>query len=95
MGSFTIGDDIMGMTIVNARIDSETKKEAVKLLKSLGLTTSQAIALFFRQIIYTRGIPFELRVPNKTTVETFEKTDSGENLHRVSDIDELAKELKS
>ena len=85
----------MSTTTINARIDPETKTEAVDILHSLGMTTTQAISLFFRQIIYTIGIPFELKVPNKTTVETFNKTDAGEDLHRVSSIDKLAEELKS
>jgi len=82
-------------TTINARIDPATKDQVVEILHSLGLTTTQAISLFFKQIIYTRGIPFELRVPNETTIETFKKTDAGKELHRVSGIDELAKELKS
>ncbi|MBW1976251.1 MAG: type II toxin-antitoxin system RelB/DinJ family antitoxin [Deltaproteobacteria bacterium] len=79
---------------INARVDPKTKAQAVDILKSLGLSTSQAISLFFKQVIYTNGIPFELRVPNKTTVETFRNTDSGRDLHRVTSVDELAKELK-
>ncbi len=80
---------------INARIDPETKNQAVKILHSLGLTTTQAIYVFFKQIIYTGGIPFELKVPNETTVDTFKKTDAGRELHRVSGIKELARELKS
>ena len=81
--------------VINTRIDAMTKAQAEDILHSLGLNTTKAIALFFRQIIYTRGIPFELRVPNKTTVETFNKTDSGKDLYKVSSVDELAQELKS
>lgn len=80
---------------INARIDPETKTQAVKILHSLGMTTTQAIYVFFRQIIYTGGIPFELKVPNETTIETFKKTDAGSELHRVSGVKELARELKS
>lgn len=84
-----------GTTQINTRMDNATKKEAVKILHSLGLSTSQAITLFFRQIIYTRGIPFELKIPNDTTVATFRKTDANKELHRVSGINDLSKELKS
>jgi len=85
----------MSTATINAKIDSDTKEEAKRVLRSLGLTMSEAITLYFRQIVYTRSIPFELRLPNKTTVETFNKTDAGEDLHRVSGTDELARELKS
>ncbi|RKY07767.1 MAG: type II toxin-antitoxin system antitoxin, RelB/DinJ family [Planctomycetota bacterium] len=80
---------------INARIDPATKAQALNILHSLGLNTTQAISLFFKQIIYTNGIPFELKLPNETTVETFRKTDSAQDLHRVSSVTELAKELKS
>lgn len=85
----------MGTTTINAKIDSDTKKAAQSVLQSLGLNMSEAITLFFKQIVYTRSIPFELRLPNKTTAETFNKTDAGKDLHRVSSVSELAKELKS
>jgi DNA-damage-inducible protein J len=85
----------MGMATINARIDPATKAEAVDILHSLGLNTTQAISLFFKQVIYTKGIPFEIKLPNETTVETFRKTDASEDLHRVSSVGELAEELKS
>ena len=85
----------MSTATINAKIDSETKEAAKGVLSSLGLNMSEAITLFFKQIVYTRSIPFELRLPNKTTAETFNKTNAGKDLHRVSSISELAEELKS
>ena len=85
----------MSTTTINAKIDSDTKDAAKGVLRSLGLNMSEAITLFFKQIVYTQSIPFDIRLPNKTTAETFNKTDAGEDLHRVSNINELAKELKS
>lgn len=84
----------MSTVSISAKIDSNTKDAAKSILSSLGLNMSEAITLFFKQIIYTQSIPFELRLPNKTTVETFNKTNAGRDLHRVSSINALAKELK-
>jgi len=86
-------DEIMGMATINARVDSATKERAVDILHSLGLNTTQAISLFLKQVIYTKGIPFEVKLPNETTAETFRKTDSGEDLHKVSSVADLAEEL--
>jgi len=80
---------------INTRIDSETKEKAVNILHSLGLTTTQAISLFLKQVIYTKSIPFEIKIPNEETIETFKKTDAGKELHRVSNVEQLAKELTS
>lgn len=85
----------MATAIVNARIDSKTKNDAKSILKSLGLNMSEAINLFFKQIVYTESIPFELRLPNKTTIETFNNTNANKDLHRVSNIKELSKELNA
>jgi DNA-damage-inducible protein J len=80
---------------INARIDPAIKKQVTEILNSLGITTSQAISLFFKQIIYKRGIPFEIRIPSPQSMETIAKVEAEEGLHEVSDADELLKELKS
>lgn len=46
---------------VYARIEPETKREAEKILESLGLTSSVAINMFYKQIILNQGIPFDLK----------------------------------
>lgn len=80
---------------IHVKIDPTTKTKAVKILELLGMTPSQVISALFQQIIYTGSIPFEIKLPNRTTIETFRKTDAGEDLHRVLSINELAKELKA
>ena len=51
-------------TTVRARIDEDLKAEAEDILKQLGLTTSQAINLYFSQIVLNRGMPFDVRLPD-------------------------------
>jgi DNA-damage-inducible protein J len=48
-----------------ALIEPEVKKEAEKILKSLGLSVSTSFELFYRQVIAQHGLPFELHVPNE------------------------------
>ncbi|NCB20889.1 MAG: type II toxin-antitoxin system RelB/DinJ family antitoxin [Clostridia bacterium] len=57
---------------IQIRIDAETKKEAKKILDSLGIDMSSAIKLFFRQIINARNLPFELRGENGLTLQNAE-----------------------
>lgn len=45
-----------------ARIDPETKEQAERILDALGITSSMAINMFYRQIILQKGIPFEARL---------------------------------
>ena len=49
--------------VVTARVEPEVKKEAEKVLSQVGLTMSQAMNLYLRQIAYQRRIPFELVAP--------------------------------
>ncbi len=51
-------------TTVRARIDEALKTEAEDVLRQLGLTTSQAINLYFSQIVLRRGMPFDVRLPD-------------------------------
>lgn len=56
-------------TYVRARIDSETKQKAVTSLDAMGLTVSDAIRILLKRIADEGKFPFELRVPNKVTLE--------------------------
>ena len=48
---------------VNVRMVPEVKNEAEAILKEIGLATSAAIELFYRQIILKRGLPFSVVLP--------------------------------
>jgi DNA-damage-inducible protein J len=50
-------------TTVRARIDEELKEEAEVILRQLGLTTSQAINIYFSQIALRKGLPFDVVIP--------------------------------
>ena len=45
------------------RIEEETKKQVVELLEGLGLTLSDAVNIFLKQIILRGGIPFDVKYP--------------------------------
>jgi DNA-damage-inducible protein J len=54
------------------RIDHKTKVEAKAILDQLGLDMSSAVKMFFKQIINTKNIPFELRDENGLTLKKAE-----------------------
>jgi len=49
-------------TYVRARIDEQLKSDAEHILDRLGMTTTEAIRLFFNQVRLRKGIPFTLRL---------------------------------
>jgi len=52
----------MSETIIRARVDELEKLECESIFKSLGLTTSEAVRLFIRQVNIVKGLPFELKL---------------------------------
>ena len=65
---------------VRASIEPDLKEEAERVFRGLGLSTTQAIALFYRQVKLRNRLPFDAAIPNETTRKTFEDTDAGRNL---------------
>ncbi len=81
--------------ILRVRISPELKDSVKKILEKLGLSPSEAINIYFRQIEMEQGIPFEVKIPNKETIETFEKTDAGEDLHYAENTEDLFNQLEN
>ena len=50
----------MKSEVVHARVQSDIKNESVKILNSIGISMSQAVDLFLRQVVLKKGIPFKL-----------------------------------
>ena len=46
-----------------ARIEPEVKDQAESILEALGIPVSNAINMFYKQIILQRGIPFDIKLP--------------------------------
>ncbi|MCF8240130.1 MAG: type II toxin-antitoxin system RelB/DinJ family antitoxin [Melioribacteraceae bacterium] len=78
---------------IQTRIDPKVKSSAQRVLNKLNISMSEAISIFLTQVSLNKGIPFEIKVPNKTTEETLRKSEKGEGLHEVSDVKQLFKEL--
>jgi DNA-damage-inducible protein J len=47
---------------VYARIEPEVKEQAESILSALGIPASNAINMFYKQIILQNGLPFEVKL---------------------------------
>lgn len=84
----------MGKTsTIRARIEPELKEKAEHIFHQLGLTVTQAITLFYRQVELRKGLPFDVSLPNDVTRRTFEDTDSGRNLTICDSVDDMFEKL--
>ena len=63
---------------INARVDKRTKSQAQKVLSQVGMSTTEAINLFLKQIVLHKGLPFDVRVPKQKILEDMAALDAGE-----------------
>lgn len=49
--------------VLNIRIEPNLKKQAEETLNYLGITMSEAVTIFFKQVVINDGIPFEIKKP--------------------------------
>ncbi|MCD8157668.1 MAG: type II toxin-antitoxin system RelB/DinJ family antitoxin [Clostridiales bacterium] len=90
---------------VFARVEPEIKEQAESVLNQLGVSMSNAAGMFLRQVILQRGIPFEMKLSDRTPlaienltkeqfdVEISKGMDDIEN-GRVYSIDEVENEMQ-
>jgi len=79
--------------VISTRIDPELKRNAEQIFRELGLTTSQAIALFYKQVDLQRGLPFSVKVPNEVTKKALEDARTRRNLESFDDMESLFEDL--
>jgi len=80
--------------MIRARTDSFLKEEVEQIFKELGLTTTEAINLFFNQIRIRKGLPFEVVIPNNTTLKTFKDTDNSKNIIKCKNTKDMFSKLE-
>jgi DNA-damage-inducible protein J len=78
---------------VRARIDETLKTEAAIVLAELGLTVSDVVRIVLTKVAKDKALPFEMRVPNKLTVQTLEKSERGVDVHQAKSADDLFDQL--
>ena len=74
------------------RIRPDIKNEAEGIIHALGLSVSGAFELFYRQIVFHRGLPFDVRIPNETTCKAIEDARKGRG-EKFANSDALFKDL--
>lgn len=93
-------DVIMPKTAnINARVEKNLKTKAEKVLRHVGVKTSDAITMFLRQVVLQRGLPFDVRVPNAETrkaIAELENPAKRKSYATTKDLfdDALGKDLK-
>jgi len=78
---------------VQARIEPDLKRAAEVVFSQLGITSGEAIRMFYAQVKMRGGIPFDIAIPNQETLEAIEESTNLENLSKYPSFGDLRKEL--
>ena len=57
----------MKSEFIRARIEPKLKRDAEAVLGKLGISMSDAVTVFCRQVVLQKGLPFAVRIPNAET----------------------------
>jgi len=79
-------------TQTTIRVEKDTFLEAKEILKELGLNYSQAVNIFNAMIAQYKGLPFEVKLPNKETMEALEELKNRQG-KTFKNVDELFEDL--
>lgn len=59
-----------------ARIEPDVKEQAESILSTLGIPVSNAINIYYKQIILNRGLPFDVKIPTARPLNVFEMSET-------------------
>lgn len=79
--------------MIRARVEPRVKRDAEEVFSALGLSATEAITLFYKQVALCQGLPFEVRVPNAQTRKAIRQAQAGKGLSRHHSVDDLMAEF--
>jgi len=79
--------------MIHARIDPKLKASVERVFSTLGISTTEAIRLFLKQVELHKGLPFPLEIPNAQTVAAMKEANDPAALNRYRSFRELREKL--
>ena len=74
---------------IRARVEPGLKHEAEAVFSMLGLTATEAIRLFYKQVTLQNGLPFAVKIPNAESREALRQAEERENLTEYGSLEDL------
>ena len=69
--------------MIRARVEPELKCQAEEVFAGLGLSPTEAITLFYRQVTLHHGLPFAVKAPNAETLAALRPGSRRKGTHRI------------
>ena len=79
--------------MIHARIDPKLKESAERVFSEIGITTTEAIRLFLKQVELYNGLPFPVSIPNAETTAAMTEANNPSGLKRYRSFRELRDKL--
>ena len=79
---------------IQTRIDPKLKAETEAIFSEIGLSTGEAIRLFYKQVVLNSGLPFPVRVPNSESKVALEEARQSEKLKTFDSLEDFKKSLE-
>lgn len=82
----------MSSAMVHVRVDEKVKEKAAASLARMGMSVSDAVRMMLMRVAAEEALPFEVRVPNATTIKAMRSADRKEG-KRYGSAEELFEDL--
>ena len=79
--------------MIHARIDPRLKKSAEGIFSEIGISTTEAIRLFLKQVEMHKGLPFPVSIPNEETIAAMAEANNPASLKRYRSFRELRERI--
>lgn len=77
---------------INTRIEPRLKTQAEAILHKVGLTSAEAVRLFYKQVCLHNGLPFDVKIPNKETIKAMHDADNRKT-HKARNAGDIFEDL--
>ena len=67
----------MKTDVLHTRISPTLKTQAETVFDQIGISSSDAIRIFLKQVVLRNGLPFDVAIPNKETADALRKSERG------------------
>ncbi len=79
--------------MIRARVEPDLKHEAEEVFAALGLSATEAITLFYKQVSLHHGLPFEVKIPNAETLEAMRQASNKDGLTKYGNVKDLMADI--
>ncbi len=66
--------------MIHARVDPELHESTAEIFSRIGISTTEAIRLFLKQVELHQGLPFSVKIPNAETVAAMKEANNPSKL---------------